>query len=41
VIVRDACFSMRGNNHDFLMERLFPRMGRVMSVDGAVAQMGQ
>jgi nicotinamidase-related amidase len=33
VIVRDACFSMRGNNNDFFMERVFPRMGRVMTVD--------
>lgn len=40
VIVRDACFSMRGNNHDFFMERVFPRMGRVMSVDQAVQLMG-
>lgn len=41
VIVRDACFSMRGNNHDFFMERVFPRMGRVMSVDEAVRLMGR
>jgi ureidoacrylate peracid hydrolase len=40
VIVRDACFSMRGNNNDFFMERVFPRMGRVMSVDDAVRLMG-
>jgi nicotinamidase-related amidase len=40
VIVRDACFSMRGNNNDFFMERVFPRMGRVMSVDEAVRLMG-
>jgi ureidoacrylate peracid hydrolase len=39
VIVRDACYSMRGNNHDFFMDRVFPRMGRVMSVDAAVALM--
>ncbi len=31
VVVRDACYSMRGNNNDFFMERVFPRMGRVMS----------
>jgi nicotinamidase-related amidase len=36
VIVRDACFSMRGNNNDFFMDRVFPRMGRVMTVDEAV-----
>ncbi len=40
VIVRDACFSMRGNNNDFFMERVFPRMGRVMSVEDAVRLMG-
>jgi nicotinamidase-related amidase len=39
VVVRDACFSMRGNNHDFFMERVFPRMGRVMTVDQAVSLM--
>jgi nicotinamidase-related amidase len=41
VIVRDACFSMRGNNNDFFMERVFPRMGRVMAVDDAVRLMGK
>jgi len=39
VVVRDACFSARGNNHDFFMDRVFPRMGRVMSVDEAVSLM--
>jgi ureidoacrylate peracid hydrolase len=39
VVVRDACYSTRGNNHDFFMERVFPRMGRVMTVDQAVALM--
>lgn len=39
VVVRDACFSMRGNNNDFFMERVFPRMGRVMAVDDAVRSM--
>jgi ureidoacrylate peracid hydrolase len=39
VIVRDACFSMRGNNNDFFMDRVFPRMGRVMAVDEAVKLM--
>lgn len=38
-IVRDACFSTRGPNHDFFMDRVFPRMGRVMSVEQAVALM--
>lgn len=40
VIVRDACFSMRGSNHDFFFDRVFPRMGRVMAVDQAVKLMG-
>jgi len=39
VIVRDACYSTRGPNHDFFMERVFPRMGRVMTVDQAVGLM--
>jgi nicotinamidase-related amidase len=30
VIVSDCCYSMRGNNNHFFMERVFPRMGRVM-----------
>jgi nicotinamidase-related amidase len=40
VIVSDACYSMRGNNNQFFMERVFPRMGRVMTVDEAVKLMG-
>jgi ureidoacrylate peracid hydrolase len=39
VIVRDACYSMRGNNNDFFMDRVFPRMGRVMSVAETIALM--
>jgi nicotinamidase-related amidase len=39
VVVRDACFSMRGNNHDFFMDRVFPRMARVRTVDETVALM--
>jgi nicotinamidase-related amidase len=39
VVVRDACYSTRGNNHDFFMDRVFPRMARVMTVDQAVALM--
>ena len=39
VLARDACYSMRGPNQDFFMERVFPRMGRVLSVDEAVALM--
>jgi len=39
VVVRDACYSMRGPNDDFFMDRVFPRMGRVMTVDAAVALM--
>jgi nicotinamidase-related amidase len=31
VLPRDACFSMCGSNHDLLMDRLFPRMGRITS----------
>ena len=39
VVVRDACFSMRGHNHEFFMDRVFPRMGRVMSAADAVRLM--
>ena len=39
VVARDACYSTRGPNNDFFMERVFPRMARVMSVDAAVALM--
>lgn len=39
VVVRDCCFSARGNNNQFFMERVFPRMGRVMDADQAVKLM--
>lgn len=39
VIVRDCCYSMRGNNNDFFMDRVFPRMGRIMGVDEVVKLM--
>ncbi len=39
-VVRDCCFSMRGNNNDFFMDRVFPRMGRVMGVAEAADLMG-
>ena len=39
VVVSDCCYSMRGNNNQFFLERVFPRMGRVMSVDETVALM--
>ena len=41
VVVRDACYSTRGTNNDFFMDRVFPRMGRVMTVDQAVALMSR
>jgi len=40
VVVRDACYSMRGNNNEFFMTRVFPRMGRVMTVEETVRLMG-
>jgi nicotinamidase-related amidase len=40
VVISDACYSMRGDNNKFFMERVFPRMGRVMTVDEAVKLMG-
>ncbi len=39
VIVRDCCYSMRGDNNAFFMERVFPRMSRIMDADAAVALM--
>src|SRR5919199_5847607 len=39
VVVRDACYSTRGNNHDVFMERVFPRMARVRSVSETLALM--
>jgi nicotinamidase-related amidase len=39
VVARDACYSTRGNNNEFFMERVFPRMGRVMTVDEVVKLM--
>ena len=32
VVVRDGCYSARGNNNEFFLERVFPRMARVMTV---------
>ena len=40
VVIRDCCYSARGNNNEFFMERVFPRMGRVMTTDEAVKLMG-
>jgi nicotinamidase-related amidase len=39
VVASDACFSARGNNNQFFMERVFPRMSRVMNVDDIVGLM--
>ncbi len=39
VVIRDCCYSARGNNNEFFLDRVFPRMGRVMTVDEAVALM--
>jgi ureidoacrylate peracid hydrolase len=39
VVVRDACWSHRPGNHDFFMDRVFPRMARVMNTADAVALM--
>jgi len=39
VVVKDCCYSARGNNNEFFMERVFPRMGRVMTVDQTVELM--
>ncbi|MBT7525981.1 MAG: isochorismatase family protein, partial [Rhodospirillales bacterium] len=39
VIARDCCYSHRGDNNDFLMDRIFPRMARVMSTDQIIELM--
>ena len=39
VVVRDCCYSHRGDNNAFFMERVFPRMGRVMTTDEVLALM--
>ncbi len=39
VVISDCCYSARGNNNQFFLERVFPRMGRVMTTDQAVALM--
>ena len=39
VVVKDACYSARGNNNAFFMERVFPRMARVRTVDETIALM--
>ena len=39
VVVSDCCYSARGNNSEFFMERVFPRMGRVMKTDDVIAHM--
>jgi ureidoacrylate peracid hydrolase len=37
VIVRDCCHSERPGAQDFFMDRIFPRMGRVMNAAAAAA----
>ena len=39
VVIRDGCYSARGNNNEFFLERVFPRMARVMTADAAVKLM--
>lgn len=39
VVISDCCYSARGNNNEFFLTRVFPRMGRVMTTDEAVALM--
>jgi len=37
VVVRDACTSAEGDNHDQLINRIFPRMGRVRTANEVAA----
>jgi ureidoacrylate peracid hydrolase len=39
VVVSDCCYSARGNNNEFFMTRVFPRMGRVMKTADVVELM--
>ncbi len=39
VVISDCCYSTRGDNNKFFLERVFPRMGRVMTTGEAVALM--
>ena len=39
VVISDCCYSTRGDNNAFFLERVVPRMGRVMTADQAVALM--
>jgi nicotinamidase-related amidase len=41
VVVRDACFTLRPGAQQFCMEGLFPRMGRVLTVEDAIALMAR
>ena len=41
VFIRDCCHSERPGAQDFFMDRVFPRMGRVMSVDEAVGSIAR
>jgi nicotinamidase-related amidase len=36
IVLRDACQSQRPGAQDFCMDRLFPRMARVMTVQQAI-----
>lgn len=40
VVISDCCYSHRGDNNAFFLERVFPRMGRVMTTDAAISLMG-
>lgn len=39
VVISDCCYSHRGDNNAFFLERVFPRMGRVMTTDAAISLM--
>lgn len=36
IVLRDCCNSLRAGAQDFFMDRIFPRMGRVITADQAV-----
>jgi ureidoacrylate peracid hydrolase len=37
VVVRDCCHTERPGAQEFFMQRLFPRMARVLDADAAIA----
>lgn len=39
VIVRDCCYSHKEGNNEFLMNRIFPTLARIMDTNSVIAAM--